>query len=783
MVKKALCVGCNYPNTPYQLYGCVNDCLDWERLLKEQFEFDETRVLIDQNPDGSIVTAPTQIPTRQNILAQLGSWLVAGAQQGDVLVFMFAGAGCQVRTSHGQIDEALVPQDYSQTDAQGNHSLVMDDEVHALISHLPPGSYITLILDCCHGAHMLDVPTFLDTSAQPFHTHQTVERPREVYRTPDGWEKAKMPHAQARARFVPTLNGGPRKRRTQEGSGAHVGRMTLDPGVTAFCFSAGRTHETGYDANIKNHQRGVLSFCLFQGLSEWQNLCTYEQWLEKATTKLEDIRAKYMPGMDQTIQLSFCPNSAPSEVVVFDPRYATVAQHRQSQQGELAQLGSAHEDLRSSQAPMPQAVREASTDFVPAPMYSQADASPHAVNVAPAGLSDVGILYVQIFGCYNLKNTDTGILGDVSDPYVRLRVADVEHSTPVINNNLNPVWHENNKFTFKSHHVQDDFLQLEVVNSNMMRDDVIGRLRIPLRTLPPKQWEQFRQRLQEGQGEIEYQIRLDPEHGSASPSRPVQPMSTTIQAPAQAGASQYRPPSPPRDRGTDFGRFGNAGQADLGNMVGARLDFMRDPPQLAPMDLGQNIFGQPNLIANMPDLLANLRSNAERPLAPGTGRASVSNTVSPAGSFTPMLGSRAPAPSLGPQVQRGLSGDGFRTGALPQVSAAGAPGPRGLSSDGFRMTPTLHIAAVAPAAQQAEIRPAAATYAAALPQASLPQASIVQSSGAYGAPVATATPAFAYPSGVAGAAPEAVYTGGAQLRPASSLTPVGWTTYKPNYYR
>lgn len=629
---------------------------------------------------------------------------------------------------------------------------------------------------------MLDVPTVLDTSTQPFHTHQTIEKPREVYRTPDGWEKAKMPHAQARARFVPTLNGGPRKRRTQEGSGAHVGRMTLDPAVTAFCFSAGRTQETACDANIKNHQRGVLSFCLFQGLSEWDNLCTYEQWLEKAAGKLDDIRAKYMPGLDQTIQLSFCPNSAPSEVVVFDPRYATVAQHKLSQQGELAQLGAAQEDLRSSQAPMPQAVREASTDFVPAPIYGQADTSPQAAQAAPVASAEVGILYVQIFGCYNLKNTDTGIFGDVSDPYVKLRVADVEHTTPVVNNDLNPVWHDNNKFTFKSHHVQEDFLQFDVVNSNISRDDVLGRLRVPLRTLPPKKWEQFRHRLQEGQGEIEYQIRLDPEYGLASPSRSPQPMPQA--APAQAAPSQYRPPSPPRG----LGRFGNAGQVDPGNM------FAAPPPGnmfAAPPDLAQNIFGQPNLISNMPDLLANLRNITDKPPALGTGRASISNNVSPAGSFTPMLGSRAPVPSLGQTAPRGLSGDTLRTGAVPQASAAAALGARGLSSDAFRMNPMPQLAAVASAAQQAAMRPAP-SYTTALPQASLPQATMVQpvgaygapfATGAYGAPVATATPAFSYPAGFAGAVPQGVYTGGVQLQPASSLTPAAGMSYKPNYYR
>lgn len=52
-------------------------------------------MLIDQYPDGSLAEAAQQLPNRSNILAQLGGWLVAGAQPGDVLVFVFAGHGCQ----------------------------------------------------------------------------------------------------------------------------------------------------------------------------------------------------------------------------------------------------------------------------------------------------------------------------------------------------------------------------------------------------------------------------------------------------------------------------------------------------------------------------------------------------------------------------------------------------------------------------------------------------------------------------------------------------------------
>ena len=74
----------------------------------------ETRVLIDQYPDGSPAEAAQQLPNRSNILAQLGGWLVAGAQPGDVLVFVFAGHGCQVRLPGGELEDALVPTDAAQ---------------------------------------------------------------------------------------------------------------------------------------------------------------------------------------------------------------------------------------------------------------------------------------------------------------------------------------------------------------------------------------------------------------------------------------------------------------------------------------------------------------------------------------------------------------------------------------------------------------------------------------------------------------------------------------------
>merc|ERR1712217_916285 len=92
-------------------------------------------------------------------------------------------------------------------------------------------------------------------------------------------------------------------------------------------------------------------------------------------------------------------------------------------------------------------------------------------------------LYLVIHAAHNLINKDTGILGDYSDPYVLARVGKQEHKTPVIDNNLNPVWDKENQFAFRLGE-RDDLLRLEVFNSNMLRDNSLGSTSMDIRNLP-----------------------------------------------------------------------------------------------------------------------------------------------------------------------------------------------------------------------------------------------------------------------------------------------------------
>ncbi|CAJ1416282.1 unnamed protein product [Effrenium voratum] len=105
------------------------------------------------------------------------------------------------------------------------------------------------------------------------------------------------------------------------------------------------------------------------------------------------------------------------------------------------------------------AVSPGALGALPAPPDARASSAASAASAA-------GTLFVAVQAAYNLTNKDTGLLGDVSDPYVMLRLGTQELSTPVINNNLNPVWEADNRFTLAVTK-EDKLLELEVKNSQL----------------------------------------------------------------------------------------------------------------------------------------------------------------------------------------------------------------------------------------------------------------------------------------------------------------------------
>jgi len=109
------------------------------------------------------------------------------------------------------------------------------------------------------------------------------------------------------------------------------------------------------------------------------------------------------------------------------------------------------------------------------------------------------MLYLRVNGAQGLKNKDTGLFGDVSDPYVKVKVGQTEHRTPTIDNNLNPTWEEGNQFTFALAS-EDEKLELEVMNSNNFKDDSLGTLSIGFDRMQTEDWTRFQEKLVDGDG-------------------------------------------------------------------------------------------------------------------------------------------------------------------------------------------------------------------------------------------------------------------------------------------
>ncbi|KAL5789604.1 hypothetical protein ACOSQ2_004492 [Xanthoceras sorbifolium] len=145
--KMAVLVGCNYPNTKYELHGCINDVIAMREVLIKQFGFDPSRIeLLTDAPAGSSLV----VPTGANIKAALNR-MVDGAEAGDVMFFHYSGHGTRIpskkRGRSFRQDEAIVPTDFN---------LITDLDFRQLVNRLPKGTSFTILSDSCHSGGLID---------------------------------------------------------------------------------------------------------------------------------------------------------------------------------------------------------------------------------------------------------------------------------------------------------------------------------------------------------------------------------------------------------------------------------------------------------------------------------------------------------------------------------------------------------------------------------------------------------------------------------------------------
>ncbi|KAJ3674824.1 hypothetical protein LUZ60_005440 [Juncus effusus] len=146
MGKKALLIGCNYPGTKAELRGCINDVWRMHKSLIQQFDFNESDIVVMIDTDQSY-PQPTGKNVRRAILDLIGS-----AEEGDCLFLHYSGHGTRLPAESGEdddtgYDECIVPCDMN---------LITDDDFREFVDKVPRGCRITIISDSCHSGGLLD---------------------------------------------------------------------------------------------------------------------------------------------------------------------------------------------------------------------------------------------------------------------------------------------------------------------------------------------------------------------------------------------------------------------------------------------------------------------------------------------------------------------------------------------------------------------------------------------------------------------------------------------------
>ena len=126
------------------LNGCENDVRLQEELLTYRFGFDPK----------NIITLVNAQATRQNILQQFETHLIAQAQPGDVIVFHFSGHGSRLidpnPIANRQLNSAFLPFDAVDIHPDGSVNDIMGRTLFLLMSALQTQN-VTAVLDSCHS--------------------------------------------------------------------------------------------------------------------------------------------------------------------------------------------------------------------------------------------------------------------------------------------------------------------------------------------------------------------------------------------------------------------------------------------------------------------------------------------------------------------------------------------------------------------------------------------------------------------------------------------------------
>lgn len=176
-MKKALLIGINYKNTPYELYGCVNDVNLIAQILIQKYGYHPANV--------RLLTDDGMAPTKANIQSHI-QWLVSGIRNGDTLFFYYSGHGAYTRDTSGDEsdghDEMIIPLDVE------TNGIITDDWLHTnMVRRVPKGVTLWGFSDCCYSGTMFDLRYCVNYVPEPVTNGKTYT----IY-NPNDWKNKYM---------------------------------------------------------------------------------------------------------------------------------------------------------------------------------------------------------------------------------------------------------------------------------------------------------------------------------------------------------------------------------------------------------------------------------------------------------------------------------------------------------------------------------------------------------------------------------------------------------------
>ena len=255
---KALCIGINnYPGTGNDLYGCVNDALDWAAELTRRGY--EANTLLDEHATGAEI--------RKRIAC-----LVESADSDDTIVLQFSGHGSFVPDRNGDepdgTDECICPSD------TGN-GYITDDDLFELFSMGKTGVRIVMIADSCHSGSIarfapIDVPSTAGEEAIP---------------------------PQRRVRFLPPATFLDSAELRSLGDKRALRRASAPGRHAALTLSGCQDAEFSYDDVFGGRPNGVFSYVALETLKSLAPGATYRDWHSAIRRKLPSSLHPQTPNL------------------------------------------------------------------------------------------------------------------------------------------------------------------------------------------------------------------------------------------------------------------------------------------------------------------------------------------------------------------------------------------------------------------------------------------------------------------------------------------------------